>query len=278
MNTSPPDCSIYVWARHPLAKHALQEALSSQGLSVTCFEGDSIQAFAANKMLNVLIVDTCSVIGWRDSAAQWHERGGRVIILVPEDSCGKGIELQALAAGVWGIVPMSLDFVRELSEAVCSILDGRVWIKRNTVDGSKKEIEVPVRMNHSSMFTRRQEQILEPFLNGVPNKMIAVNLSLSERTVKYHVSHILRKLNVASRKELFVGCGLQYLAFSGFPGDRSVERGVAARMISDHEQKLSIRRSVPVRMPRLSSTLGVVGRFRAAEARPEGKSSYREIS
>jgi DNA-binding NarL/FixJ family response regulator len=228
MNTSRPDCSIYVWARHPLAKYALQEALSSKRLPVTCCEADSIPAFAANNMLNVLIVDTCSVIGWRDSAAQWHERGGRVIILVPEDWCGKGIELQVLAVGIWGIISMSRDFARELSEAVCSILDGRVWIKRNAADGSKKEIGVPMKTDRSSMFTRREEQILEPLLNGVPNKMIAVKLRLSERTVKYHVSHILRKLNVASRKELFVGCGLQYLTFSGFSGNWKVDRGGAA--------------------------------------------------
>lgn len=276
MDPSRRECSIYIWTKHPLVKYALQEALRSERVSVDCFEAHNIPVLFADRMLNVLIVDTCSVVGWRSAAAQWHESGGRVIILVPEDWGGKGSELQALAAGIWGIVPISENFARELSEAVCSILNGRIWLKRNSVSSFGKSPEAPVGCaKHAPLFTRREEQVLEPLLSGVPNKIIAVKLRLSERTVKYHVSHILRKLRVTSRKELFVGNGLQYLAFAGFP-EKSIADRAAEMPFRGQEQKLSIRRSDPISMSRLSGTPGVVTRFPTDGDRTAAKVSFRE--
>jgi len=42
--------------------------------------------------------------------------------------------------------------------------------------------------------TVRQGQVLAMMLKGLPNKRIALNLSLSEQTVKEHVTGILKRL------------------------------------------------------------------------------------
>jgi DNA-binding CsgD family transcriptional regulator len=52
--------------------------------------------------------------------------------------------------------------------------------------------------------TERQKRVLELMAEGLPNKLIAYELGLSETTVKAHVSGILRKLCVYSRARAIV--------------------------------------------------------------------------
>ena len=49
--------------------------------------------------------------------------------------------------------------------------------------------------------TPRELQVLRMLANGDGNKEIAVELAISEHTVKYHVAQILGKLNAGSRTE-----------------------------------------------------------------------------
>jgi DNA-binding NarL/FixJ family response regulator len=49
--------------------------------------------------------------------------------------------------------------------------------------------------------TRRESEILLLVAEGKPNLRIARDLWITEQTVKYHVSHIYRKLEVANRTE-----------------------------------------------------------------------------
>lgn len=52
--------------------------------------------------------------------------------------------------------------------------------------------------------TQREEQILELISNGYSNKLIARELDITEGTVKVHVKHLLKKLNLRSRLEAAV--------------------------------------------------------------------------
>jgi two-component system, NarL family, nitrate/nitrite response regulator NarL len=48
----------------------------------------------------------------------------------------------------------------------------------------------------------RKQQITELACDGLSNKAIANRLSLSEGTIKIHLHHIYKKLNIDSRKVL----------------------------------------------------------------------------
>jgi len=52
------------------------------------------------------------------------------------------------------------------------------------------------------VFTGRERQILQYMSEGKPNKAISLELEISERTVEYHLSKIMAKLNVKSRLEV----------------------------------------------------------------------------
>ncbi len=52
--------------------------------------------------------------------------------------------------------------------------------------------------------TKRERQILESIVTGKTNRELSSQLSISEQTVKHHVSHIYDKLGVSSRLELLL--------------------------------------------------------------------------
>jgi NarL family two-component system response regulator LiaR len=49
--------------------------------------------------------------------------------------------------------------------------------------------------------TPRETEVLRLLMRGLQNKEIAVELVVTERTVKFHVSGILRKLGAGNRTE-----------------------------------------------------------------------------
>ena len=52
--------------------------------------------------------------------------------------------------------------------------------------------------------TQREREILRELASGLSNKMIARKLDITEGTVKVHVKHLLKKLNLRSRVEAAV--------------------------------------------------------------------------
>ena len=75
--------------------------------------------------------------------------------------------------------------------------------------GNMHEIEAaslmrPAPATGLGQFTPRQLEVLALLCQGLPNKTIARRLHIACGTVKVHVAHILRTLNVASRLQAVV--------------------------------------------------------------------------
>ena len=58
--------------------------------------------------------------------------------------------------------------------------------------------------DRGAQLTRREREVLALLARGRPNKVIARDLGVSERTVKTHVSNILGKLNLTDRTQAAV--------------------------------------------------------------------------
>lgn len=59
----------------------------------------------------------------------------------------------------------------------------------------------PVSLSTLAKLTEREQQVLPLLAEGLSNKQIAQRMIITERTVKYHISNILRKLDLFSRTE-----------------------------------------------------------------------------
>jgi DNA-binding CsgD family transcriptional regulator len=54
--------------------------------------------------------------------------------------------------------------------------------------------------------TRREVEVAELVRSGLSNREVANKLFVTEKTVKYHVTNIYKKIKVKSRSQLIVWC------------------------------------------------------------------------
>lgn len=96
---------------------------------------------------------------------------------------------------VWGVVTQEFD----VAEAARAIATGRLWVDltRPSLNDSLSK-----RLSMMHQLTFREREIVLLIGEAHPNKEIAYRLQISERTVKFHMSNILRKTQSSSRREL----------------------------------------------------------------------------
>jgi DNA-binding NarL/FixJ family response regulator len=80
--------------------------------------------------------------------------------------------------------------------------DGRVQLGCVTIDHGIQEAFCII--NEGRGLTQREEEVLELVAIGKSNAAISANLHITRSTVEFHVSNILRKLDVSSRVEAAV--------------------------------------------------------------------------
>jgi len=73
-------------------------------------------------------------------------------------------------------------------------------------------------LNSVPQFTARERQVLELILKASSNREIARKLGIRERTVKSHVSHLMRKTGTASRIDLTLRAVNESLLTGSAPG------------------------------------------------------------
>jgi DNA-binding NarL/FixJ family response regulator len=95
---------------------------------------------------------------------------------------------------VWGILPTDAS-AEELNAAVHALSQGLIVGTSTLLFESESEP-----LSHGPL-TDRESEVLGLLAKGLANKQIAVALSISEHTVKFHVSSIYAKLNVTNRTE-----------------------------------------------------------------------------
>ena len=120
---------------------------------------------------------------------------------------------RALDCGVCGYIPKSTP--REVMlQALRLVLAGGVYVPRAALSTEPAPVEAEVRVPAwptnsairlpSGRLTDRQQQVLDLLSRGLQNKQIARELTLSEHTVKIHVTAILDALGVSNRTQAVV--------------------------------------------------------------------------
>ena len=105
----------------------------------------------------------------------------------------------ALEAGASGYLLKDAD-VDEVSNAIRSAHQGEVHLDATVARRLMASLRAP-KEDPLGALTEREREILRMVAAGKPNKQIAAELVISERTARTHVSNILRKLDLASRTQ-----------------------------------------------------------------------------
>jgi DNA-binding NarL/FixJ family response regulator len=87
---------------------------------------------------------------------------------------------------------------QELRRAVRAAAQGQVQLSPEAASRLMAGLRQPVQ---SESLTERETEVLKLVAGGMANKEIATALSITERTVKTHVSNIMGKLDVQSRTQ-----------------------------------------------------------------------------
>jgi len=109
---------------------------------------------------------------------------------------------EALAAGARGALSRNADGDR-LAAALRAVALGLVVLDDTfAADALRGAPATPQELPES--LTPRELEVLQLLAQGLPNKLIAQRLGISDHTAKFHVNAILGKLGVQSRSEAIV--------------------------------------------------------------------------
>ena len=107
---------------------------------------------------------------------------------------------QALCCGATGYMA-KLTPLAQLKAAVLDVANGGAPMSRAV---SRKVLSHfrPTPTTHSDLLTPRERQVLQGIVDGLSDKEISTRLDLSTLTIRTHVKHVYRKMQVNSRTQL----------------------------------------------------------------------------
>jgi len=146
--------------------------------------------------------------------------------------------ISAFRSGVRGIFTLADSNIRILCKCILRVAAGQVWANTEQMNWLMDLIaEVPslrvLNAGGKPLLTARQEQVVALVAEGLANRQIAVELNLSEHTIKKYLFRIFEKLGISTRVELVL-----YAVNNGTPrhaewlaGTGLSPRGVARRTL-----------------------------------------------
>ena len=112
---------------------------------------------------------------------------------------GQGIEQQALQLGIKGFF-YKHERLELFMEGVHAIFQGEVWLSRDILVECVLQNNRPKRtMQEEIGLTPREIEILSLIAMGARNEDVAKKLFISPNTVKIHLYHVFKKINVPNR-------------------------------------------------------------------------------
>jgi two-component system, NarL family, nitrate/nitrite response regulator NarL len=205
---------IVIIDSHTLVRTGLRLILENQpGFKVVgeaSKASEALEDVAAQKPdIVLLILDPLSSIGVEIiRTLSKVSSSSRVILLARPDEAQ--VLINAVHEGVMGIV-LKTQPSEVLIKAIQKVHAGEVWIERsmiaNLLSGLRNAQQLITQdpqtesIGHLSM---RERQVIQQIGQGLKNNQIAKQLSLSETTVRHHLTSIYEKLGVSDRLELLV--------------------------------------------------------------------------
>lgn len=93
----------------------------------------------------------------------------------------------------------------ELKEAIDVVISGNTYIQPSLLPALNESMEdYALDKEKIEWLTKRELDVLRLISEGCSNKKISDELTISERTVKNHISHIFRKIDVQDRTQAAV--------------------------------------------------------------------------
>ncbi len=195
---------------HPLFRFGLKKFLESQpDLRVVGEAQDGRQALELLRLFppDILLVDLAMPrLPGLETLRELMDASSSVRTIVLTAAIEKHQMVQALQLGARGVV-LKDTATEVLLKAIRAVDTGSYWVGRESVPSLAETLRTLVPSHdplapRSYGLTPRELDIIAAIVTGCSNKQIAQQFSISEITVKHHLSSIFDKVGVSSRLEL----------------------------------------------------------------------------
>jgi DNA-binding NarL/FixJ family response regulator len=187
---------------HPVVRQGLRALLDVQdGITVAGEAGDGPAAIslAATLEPDVILLDL--KLPGMDGIAVLAELGDcRSRVLVLTSATDPSSASLAMRSGAAGVVYKDID-PDALVRAIRSVHDGNVLLSPRAAGPLMRTPGGPGAGTGIDQLTTREREVLAELAKGRSNREIARALTVSEKTVKAHVSAVLAKLGVQDRTQ-----------------------------------------------------------------------------
>ena len=193
---------------HPLFRGALREAVTGLFERVDIAEAGTFNEVAEllerGGDVDLVLLDL-TMPGVRGFSGLMYLRAqypGVPVIVVSANDDPAAIR-RCMEFGASGFIPKTLG-TEAMRGAIQRILSGGVWTPPDVDLSAGSDAETAALMARMATLTPQQVRVLMMLSEGLLNKQIAYQLSVSEATVKAHISAILQKLGVESRTQAVI--------------------------------------------------------------------------
>lgn len=191
---------------HPLFRSALRQALTlGLGPSVALAEAESIAeletqlAYKQDWDLVLLDLNMPGAYGFSGLVLLRGQYPQVPVVMVSAQD-EPAVIARAREFGASGFIPKSSS-LEIIQRAVQAVLDGDDWWPPVTLEVAQVSPQARAAGEGLASLTPQQFRVLTMVCDGLLNKQIAFELSVSEATVKAHVTAIFRKLGVRTRTQ-----------------------------------------------------------------------------
>lgn len=193
---------------HPLVRGALRQAIegafAETWVSETSDFDQLIRLLEGQPETDLVLLDL-AMPGMRGFSGLIYLRTQypHVPVAVVSANDNRCVMRRCIEIGACGFIPktMALDALRS---AIATILSGGFWIPADLDLAAGPDKATADLLRRLASLTPQQMRVLMMLSEGLLNKQIAYELSVSEATVKAHVSAILQKLRVESRTQAVI--------------------------------------------------------------------------
>jgi NarL family two-component system response regulator LiaR len=189
---------------HAVVRQGLRTFLELQdGIEVVAEAADGEEALAAadETAPDVALVDLVMPrLDGIETIRQLHGRSPATRVIVLTSFLDDEKIFPAVRAGAVGYLLKDVQ-PQELVTAIRTVHEGQALLHPAVAARVLDELAGDGRDRPPDLLTAREREVLALIAHGLANKAIARDLGVSEKTVKTHVTSILRKLGLADRTQ-----------------------------------------------------------------------------
>ncbi len=208
MTSVPESISVIIADDHPLFRGALRLAIDGMFKSAKVVEAANVaettSALQQNSDTDIILLDLKmpGMSGFSGLTFLRSQYPGVPVVVVSGSADQETIR-RCLDFGASGFIPKTTD-VENMRAAIRAVLDGGSWTPPSFDPAMPADKESADLVRRLASLTPQQMRVLMMLSEGLLNKQIAYEISVSEATVKAHVSAILTKLGVESRTQAVI--------------------------------------------------------------------------